>query len=191
MNLLFGTEPLLYPSVGPAVLHVIRTSYGLLLLATLLSVVPHARRYFLSERWGGYGQRGLAVDSLQNPVVLPLLLVTWFAAAGALVIGWHVVLAGLVNALLCRYFFIQMRWRGVLRGMGAPGFIAYWLGAAVLLLEYTRRAAPDLQGLALFALQVDFAFIMLSAGFYKFSAGYRRNEGMELGMVNPEWGYWP
>jgi hypothetical protein len=37
---------------------------------------------------------------------------------------------------------------------------------------------------------VDFAFIMLSAGSYKFSAGYRQNNGMELGMANPEWGYW-
>ena len=191
MNVLFGADPFLHPSLGPAVLHVIRTAYGLLLLATLLSVLPHARRYFLSERWGGYGQPGLAVDVLQNPVVLPPLLMVWLAAAVALVIGRSVVLAALVNALLCRYFFIQMRWHGVLRGMGAPGFLAYWLGAAVLLLEYTRRAAPDLQGLALLALQVDFALIMLSAGFYKCSAGYRRNEGMELGMVNPEWGYWP
>lgn len=190
MNMLFGDELFLYPSLGPAVLHFIRASYGLLLLATLLGALPHARRYFLSERWGGYGQQGRAVDSLQNPVVLPLLLMVWLTAAVALVIGRDVVIAALVNVLLCRYFFIQMRWRGVLRGMGAPGFIAYWLGAAVLLLEYTRRAAPALQGLALLVLQVDFAFIMLSAGFYKFSAGYRQNEGMELGMLNPEWGYW-
>ena len=101
------------------------------------------------------------------------------------------MLAAFINVLFCRYFFIQMRWRGVLRGMGAPGFIAYWLGVAVLLLEYTRRFAPEFQGLALLVLQVDFALIMLSAGMYKFSAGYRQNDGMELGMVNPEWGYWP
>ena len=30
-----------------------------------------------------------------------------------------------------------MRWSGTLRGMGAPGFIAYWIGGAVFLLEYT------------------------------------------------------
>ena len=32
---------------------------------------------------------------------------------------------------------------------------------------------------------------MLSAGLYKLVAGYRTGHGMELGMVNPEWGYWP
>ena len=26
-----------------------------------------------------------------------------------------------------------MRWKGILRGMGAPGFIAYWVGTAVFL----------------------------------------------------------
>jgi hypothetical protein len=38
--------------------------------------------------------------------------------------------------------------------------------------------------------QVDFACIMLSAGVYKLTAGYARNEGMELGLANPQWGYW-
>lgn len=179
-----------YPALSPAVIDVIRTAYGLLLLATIVTALPHARRYFLSERWGGYAERGPSVDAVQNPIVLPLVLVAWLGAAVALVAGQSVVGAALVNVLIGRYFFIQMRWRGVLRGMGAPGFITYWLGVAVLLLEYTRRFAPDLQGLALLVLQVDFALIMLSAGTYKFSAGYRQNNGMELGMANPEWGYW-
>ena len=39
--------------------------------------------------------------------------------------------------------------------------------------------------------QVDFAFIMISAGLYKLLSGYRAGFGMQFGMVNPEWGYWP
>ena len=190
MSGLIGPDPLLYPSIGPAVLTFIRVAYGVLLAATLVAALPHARRYFLTERWGGYAETSRWTDLLQNPLVLPVLLIVWLGAAIALVFGWVVVPAAIANVLLCRYFFIQMRWRGVLRGMGAPGFIAYWLGVAVLLLEYTHRFAPGLQGLALLVLQVDFALIMLSAGAYKFSAGYRHNDGMELGMVNPEWGYW-
>ncbi len=179
-----------YPLLAPAVADLIRTAYGVLLLAMLIAALPQARRYFLSERWGGYGQRGIAVEFIHNPLMLPILLIVWIGAAAALVLGRLVVPAALVNALLCHYYFVQMRWRGVLRGMGAPGFIAYWLGVAVLLVEYTRRHAPELHGVALLVLQVDFALVMLSAGIYKFSAGYRHNNGMELGMVNPEWGYW-
>jgi hypothetical protein len=190
MGWLFGSEPLLYPALGPAVVAVIRVAYGVLLLATLASVMPLARRYFLSERWGGYAERGWRTDPVQNPVVMPVVLALWLAAAVALVGGRLVVAAAVLNLVFCHYFFIQMRWRGVLRGMGAPGFIAYWLGAAVLLIELTTRHAPAVGGLALLVLQVDFALIMLSAGAYKFSAGYPQNHGMELGMVNPEWGYW-
>src|SRR5258705_9839178 len=31
---------------------------------------------------------------------------------------------------------------------------------------------------------------MLCAGTYKSLAGYAQNDGMELGMINPWWGYW-
>src|SRR5262245_43592123 len=57
-----------YPSISLLVETIIQRAYGVLLLLTLVSALPHARRYFLSERWGGYGQRGLLVDAVQNPI---------------------------------------------------------------------------------------------------------------------------
>lgn len=187
---MFSSDPLLFPTLDPAMQAFIRIAYGVLQLLTLLSAVPHARRYFLSERWGGYAQSSRWTDAVQNPVISSLLLVVWIGTAIALIGGWWIVPAAAVNLLLCHYFFIRMRWRAVLRGMGAPGFIAYWLGAAVFFLELTARHAPALHGLALFALQADFALIMVTAGVYKLMAGYRAGDGMELGMANPEWGYW-
>ena len=83
-----------------------------------------------------------------------------------------------------------MRWKGILRGMGAPGFMTYWLALATFLLEYSLRYAFDMRHLVLLTLQVDFALIIFSAGIYKFTAGYPKNHGMEFGLVNPEWGYW-
>ncbi len=158
--------------------------------ATLLQALPEARRFFLSERWGGYAKSQTDVDLIQNPFVMPALFALWMAAAVSLAAGWWMPWAALVNLVLCRYFFIHMRWKGVLRGMGAPGFIAYWLGAVVTLLDVTRRVAPSVLPMALLVAQVDFAFLMFSAGFYKLTAGYPRNHGMELGLCNPMWGYW-
>lgn len=157
---------------------------------TLLFALPHYRRFFLSERWGGYAESRRAIDRWHNPVAAPLALAIWMACGVALTIGQMVVAAALVNVVLCRYYFVHMRWQGLLRGMGAPGFMAYWLGVMVLLLEYTSRHAPQLQPLALLVAQVDFAWIMLSAGIYKWSAGYAHGDGMDFGMVNPMWGYW-
>jgi hypothetical protein len=168
----------------------IRSAYGLLMLATLAQALPEARRFFVSDRWGGYARSSLAIDTVQNPVTMPILLAIWALAAAAMVAGMATPWAALVNLVFCRYFFIHMRWKGVLRGMGAPGFMAYWTGLAVFLLEYTTRFAPELHGVALLVLQVDLAFIILSAGVYKFTAGYPRNHGMELGLCNPMWGYW-
>ena len=180
----------MYPSISPSVETFVQRAYGALLLATLLSALPHARRYFVSERWGGYGQRAFIVDAVQNPIGLAVVLALWLASAVALLFDIAVVPAAAANLALCWYFFVRMRWHGVLRGMGAPGFITFWLGAAVFLLTTTRRVAPGIHDLTLWALQIDFAFIMISAGLYKLVAGYRSGDGMDLGMVNPEWGYW-
>jgi hypothetical protein len=178
------------PQLSPSTQAALRVAYGLLMLATLGHAIPEARRFFLSERWGGYSRSSRSIDAVQNPVVMPLLLAVWIGSAIAIVGGWASPWPALVNLLLCRYFFIYMRWKSVLRGMGAPGFIAYWTGLAVFLLEYTARLAPDVRPVALLVMQVDLALIMLSAGVYKFTAGYPRNHGMELGLCNPMWGYW-
>jgi hypothetical protein len=178
------------PTLSTSTQTVIRAAYAALMLATLAHALPEARRFFLTERWGGYTRSSRWTDAIQNPLVVPLLLTLWIGAAAALVFGWATPWAALANLLFCRYFFIQLRWQSVLRGMGAPGFMAYWTGLAVFLLEYTRHYAPDLLPFALLVLQIDLALVMLSAGVYKFTAGYPRNHGMELGLCNPMWGYW-
>ena len=188
---MFGSDPLLYPRLGAEMQAAIRVAYGALMLLTLVAALPHARRYFMSERWGGFAESGPLTDRIQNPIAVTLMLTTWIAAVVALIAGRLIVVAAVVNLTCCYYFFNRMRWKSVSRGMGAPGFIALWLAAAVLLLELTSHAAPAVRGIALLTLQVDFALIMLTAGLYKLVAGYRRRNGMELGMVNPEWGYWP
>src|SRR5262249_19478443 len=82
--------------------------YGLLLLAFLLMTLPHGRRFFHSERWGGYAQSSPMVDAVQNPVVYPLLMASWLLAAALLVLGWGGWIPALWNLLLCRYFFVDM-----------------------------------------------------------------------------------
>jgi hypothetical protein len=76
--------------------------------------------------------------------------------------------------------------------MGAPGFMTYWIGACVFFLEYGSAYDPtgSVRTAAILAFRLDFAVIMICAGTYKSFAGYAHNDGMELGMINPWWGYW-
>ncbi len=188
--MLLGLLRAFAPDLSASAQIFIRTAYGLLLLGTLLIALPHGRRFFATERWGGYAVSTPQTDRLQNPTVYPILMAAWATCGILLILGVWSIGAALGSLLLCRYFFIQMRWKGVLRGMGAPGFLTYWLGGAVFLLEVTAHYAPAARPLTLLVLQADFALIILSAGIYKLSAGYPRNEGMEFGLVNPQWGYW-
>lgn len=190
MELVFSSQPFLCPELSLHAQVFIRTAYGVLLCGTLMLALPHWRRFFLSERWGGYAQSLPEVELVHNPVTAPLVLVVWWICGVLIAAGVWSPWPAVLNLLLCWYFFIGMRWKCLVRGMGAPGQVLYWGGLAVVLLEYCLRYAPDVRSLAIQVLQVDFAFIYLSSGFYKLSAGYPQNHGMELGMANPAWGYW-
>lgn len=179
-----------FPVVSPEMLVAIRFLYGLLMLATLVMVSPQAKRFFISEKWGGFGQSGPDVNFIQNPAVMTLVYLLWMTACAGLITGIAAPFAALFNLICCRYFFVSMRWKGNLRGFGAPGFMSYWLGAVVFFLETAKAFCPEMMATALLAAQLDFAFIMLSAGLYKMTAGYASGNGMEFGMVNPQWGYW-
>lgn len=180
----------LHPELGLPVTNFIRTAYGILLIFFLVFNLPLRKRFFISEKWDGYAQSSPVTNVTHHPALSTVLLISWFGLALMLATGYLAPWAALLNLCLCRYFFVSMRWKSLTRGLGAPGFMNYWLGAAVFLLEFTRTYTPEVFSLALFVLQMDFAFIMLSSGIYKWTAGYPHNHGMELGMVNPQWGYW-
>lgn len=162
------------------------------MLLTLTMTLPHARRFFASERYGGYAKSTRFSDAAQSPAGITLILIVWLAAAVALIIGFQTIIFALINLAFCYYFFVQTRWKSILRGMGAPGFMTCWLAALVFFLEYAQKFDPSHKLLeqTLLVFRVDFALIMIAAGFYKLIAGYAKNQGMELGLVNPWWGYW-
>jgi hypothetical protein len=189
MNL-FISPFLFEPQISDAVIAALRIGYGCLLLGLFAISGPQWNRFFLSEKWGGYARSSRIEDILQSPLAAQLIRAVWVICAIALITNMNPLLAAFTNLLICRYYFVEMRWKGVLRGMGAPGFMTYWLGFAVLLLQCVVWLAPSERSLVVGVLQIDFAFIMLSAGLYKLSAGYAVNEGMQYGLVNPEWGYW-
>src|SRR5579885_1459998 len=139
MSWLFSPDGFFNPQLSYSVQAIFRCAYGILLLGFLCMAIPHWRRFFISERWGGYAKSSPLTDVLQSPVGSVALGLTWAGCGIALIAGWQLVACSLINLLICRYLFIEMRWQSVTRGCGAPGFMSYWLAAAVFLLEFTTQ----------------------------------------------------
>ena len=179
-----------YLSLSWSVQALIRSGFALCMLGMLLLSLPSARRFFGSEKFGGYADDEPFLNVVFSPLGRVVFLSAWLAATCWLLVDRHTVLASLVCLMCCRFCFLSLRWRSISRGMGAPGFMLYWLAALVFFLEYTRfyDASGSLRALAILTFKVDFAVIMLCAGQYKLFSGYPQNNGMERGMVNPWWG---
>ena len=75
------------PQLAPETQSFFRFAYGVSMLGTLALSLPNARRFFVSERWGGYAQSSRVADAIQRPVILPFLYAVWVAACVLLVAG--------------------------------------------------------------------------------------------------------
>jgi len=179
-----------YTALSWSVQSLIRNGFALCTLGMLFLSIPGARRFFGTAKYGGYANDEPVLNILFSPIGRVVLLAGWVASACWLLLDKHTVLAAFICLVLSRFCFISLRWRSISRGMGAPGFMLYWLAGLVFFLEYTRFYDPSgyLRSVAILAFKIDFAVIMLCAGQYKLFSGYPQNNGMERGMVNPWWG---
>jgi len=168
-----------------------RSLYGVLLALQLLQTLFVAHRFLTSERYGGYMFASRWADRFLRPGIVRGLTIVWLACAVALIVHGTLI-AAVLNLIFARLFFVEMRWRGILRGMGAPGQMTYWLAGLILLLGISRNwdVGGTLRAVIVVTYRLDFAFIMFAAGIYKATAGYLQNNGAQMGIVNPLWGWW-
>jgi hypothetical protein len=181
--------PLASLSAGTEAL--VRAGYGAFLTLQLLATIPSARRFFCSERHAGYVESSPVTDRWHRPSVIAAVFALWLLAALGILFGVALLPAALVNFALARYFYVHLRWKSILRGMGAPGHMNHWLGALILFLALARSLDSNLlRAMTVVTFRADFAAIMIAAGIYKIAAGYARGDGFERGLVNPWWGFY-
>jgi hypothetical protein len=172
----------------------IRVIYGILLVLFFTIMSSYSRVYFTCQKYGGCVENLPWTERFLTPWGYRFLMTLWVSTALALIFNFHTVLFSFINLILCYTFFIRMRWTSPLRGMGAPGYISYWLGAFLFLAEaahYYGDPEGKLRTLIVFMFRLDCAIMMLDSGINKIFHGYPQNRGMNFGMVNPAWGYWP
>ncbi len=169
-----------------------REAYALCLVLQLAITAIGARRFFSSERYGGFVAAGRLRDAFYRPSIVYGFCALWLLSAMALLMGRYVLIAAAANVIICRFLLIGPRWNSLSRGFGAVGQITAWTGVTIFLLELTRAIdhAGFVRAAVVIVARVDFALIMVVAGIYKLTAGYTRNDGFESALVNPWWCYW-
>lgn len=180
-------NPILHPSIQVLIRF---AGSALELIFFTLIIGQNWRLFFRSTEENGYVLENAPLQFLYKNKTSNLIFAVWFFSLFLTIEGQYSVIGSFVNLILCHHYFIRLRWAGLGRGLGAPGFMTFWLAGLIFALEATARYFPSLRSLTILAFQIDFAIIMFSAGFYKMTAGYIQNNGMELGLVNPMWGYW-
>lgn len=153
-------------------------------------LLPFASRYFRSENHNGY-QDSYQIKKLDHGILLWFKIITW--ALAVLFINFdRFRLVALIFLVVANHnYFVHQRWKSLARGLGAPGFMLYWCSCALLLLEISDHVDRNAGVILSFVIVIDFATIMITAGIYKIGAGYRKGTGIEYGMVNPQWSYFP
>jgi len=177
--------------VSPDAIHLFFITAGSLQFLFLLQLLPHARRLFLSERYGGYGDDRRLTRVLQSPLALVIGCTVWSLGCLGLIAGRHTLASAVALVTIAQYIFIRQRWRSISRGCGAPGFISYWIALATAVLAAGHYFSQTVVDVAASILVLDFALIFLVAGLYKFASGYRHDHGVFIGLVNPQWSYAP
>jgi hypothetical protein len=153
-------------------------------------VLPFASRYFRSENHDGY-QDSYQIKKLDKAIWLWFKIMTWALMVLFINLDRFRLFALIFLVVANHNQFVRQRWKSLARGLGAPGFMLYWCSCALLLLEISDHVDQNAGVILSFVIVIDFGTIMITAGFYKIGAGYRKGTGIEYGMVNPQWSYFP
>lgn len=160
-----------------------RTAIGSFLLLELVCLTPAFHVFFGSVYLGGPLRGSRALRALSYT--------TWLLSAVALITGQRTMAGAIGMFAVCRWLFVDSRWRGIFFGASAAGYVNYFVTFAVLLFEVAIAVDPAgrLFQDVVFVVRVQFAFVLLCGGLYKLLTGYLRGEGIEYGLVNPAWSY--
>ncbi len=162
----------------------LRTLVGGALLLELVLILPFAQR-MLGRAWDpGSPLRGRG----STAAVVSL----WVAACLGLVFDVATLASALVAWAMCRYFFVHVRFRSLLRGAGAVGFVPYMVAGHLVLWELAFRvgAPPAVVSALTWWFCIDFGLMLCCAATSKLTMGYLAGHGVELALVNPFWGRW-
>ena len=105
----------------------VRELIGILLILDLFSYLPFFHIFFGKD----YNQD----DLFNKKSTLCFIQFLWFITALFLILGIYPCISSFALLIIFRHFFINNRWKNLLRGGGAPGFISNYAVTFIFLFE--------------------------------------------------------
>jgi len=100
----------------------------------------------------------------------------------------------LIMSGLSSYFFIYLRYSGIGRGMGAPGYFTYFSNFIVLWLSLSQLSDNwKIRSIMEQSLEMLLGAIFFISGIYKLNSGFtmKNSFGINIGLCNEMWAYKP
>lgn len=158
----------------------------------VLLTIPNNSRIFSSVVSNGYIESGSRRPFLRLTRNFAWgLSIAWLVAAILMVFSLLPIAASIFSFGISYYFFIFKRYESLSRGLGAPGYFITWINFTnCTYLIVNRIQSESIEFLSKFFL-AEIGIVFLVSGLYKLTSGYQRGRGMNVGMCNPQWSYFP
>lgn len=123
-----------------------------------------------------------------------LAFMSWVLSNLLLVFSNKILLTifiSLLQTIFAYYFVIKTRHSHIFRGFGAPGHFQFILCFSNSIFAISSMVSKNLVANMADIFVIELGIIFIVSGFYKFFSGYRKWRGIEVGLYNPLWSYYP
>lgn len=150
-------------------------------------LIPNYKRIFSEKKFGGYLNRKKVSFRFESELVA----VVWVLLNSLLLLEIKKTYVSFALLLLCYYYFIFHRFTSISRGMGAPGYFTFFINKINFIIIIVSEYSPSFLNSIKNFISTEIGLIFIVSAIYKIQSGYRTDRGINVGLVNPQWSYFP
>lgn len=150
-------------------------------------LIPNYKLIFSEKKFGGYLDRKKMSLKFESELVT----VVWILLNFLLLLEIEIIYTSFMLLLFCYYYFILHRFTSISRGMGAPGYFTFFINKINFLIILASEYFPNSLNYLVNFISTEIGLIFVVSAVYKIKSGYLTDRGINIGLVNPQWSYFP
>lgn len=165
---------------------------GVINIAFIISSLKVLVLAVTSDKHQGYiFSKSSKVRLNHTPLQAKTVILIWLLSSLFIIFDVLTIIASLISLGITYYFFIFLRYESLSRGFGAPGYFLTFTNLTSFGLQFTQQYQPTNLNLLVSLIGFEIGTIFLISGIYKCSSGYLHDQGINIGLINPMWGFKP